>query len=62
MKLVYIDCGQYDEYQLQVGTRLLHRKLDNLGISHVYEEYPDGHRDTHYRYAASLPRLYETLQ
>jgi len=62
MKLVYIDCGQYDEYQLQVGTRLLHRKLDNLGISHVYEEYPDGHRDTHYRYTVSLPRLYEVLR
>jgi len=62
MKLIYIDAGQFDEYQLQVGARLLHRKLDQLGIPHIYEEYPGGHRDTHYRYAESLPRLYEALQ
>lgn len=62
MKLAFIDVGQYDEYQLQVGARVLHRRLDALGIPHVYEEYPDGHRDTHYRYAESFPRLYEVLQ
>jgi len=62
MKLAFIDVGQYDEYQLQVGARVLHRKLDVLGIPHVYEEYPDGHRDTHYRYAESFPLLYEALQ
>jgi len=61
-RLAFIDVGQYDEYQLQVGARLLHRKLDALGIAHVYEEYPDGHRDTHYRYDVSLPRLYEALR
>jgi S-formylglutathione hydrolase FrmB len=62
MKLAFIDVGQYDEYQLQVGARVLHLKLDALGISHVYEEYLDGHRDTHYRYAESFPLLYEALQ
>lgn len=62
MKLAFIDAGQYDEYQLQVGARLLHHKLDSLGISHIYEEYPDGHRGTHYRYDVSLPRLVEALR
>jgi hypothetical protein len=62
MKLAFIDAGQYDEYQLQVGARVLHRKLENLGIAHVYEEYPDGHRGTHYRYDESLVRLYEALR
>ena len=61
-RLAFIDVGAFDEYQLQVGARVLHRKLDALGIPHVYEEYPDGHRDTHYRYDASLPRLYEALK
>ncbi|MBN2303743.1 MAG: esterase [Anaerolineae bacterium] len=61
MRLAYIDVGQYDEYQLQVGARLLRDKLTGLGITPVYEEYPDGHRDTHYRYDTSLPRLYEAL-
>jgi len=62
MRLVFIDAGQYDEYQLQVGARVLARKLEALGIAHVYEEYPGGHRGTHYRYDASLPRLAEALQ
>jgi len=62
MQMAFIDVGQYDEYQLQVGARVLHRKLERIGIPHVYEEYPDGHRHTHYRYADSLARLYEALQ
>ena len=61
MRLVFVDVGQYDEYQLQVGARLLDKKLQALGISHVYEEYPDGHRGTHYRYDVSLPMLREAL-
>ena len=59
---VFIDAGQFDEYQLQVGARVLHQKLDALHIPHMYEEYPDGHRGTHYRYGDSLPHLYEALQ
>ncbi len=62
MRLVFVDVGQYDEYQLQVGARVLHRKMTALGISHEYEEYPDGHRGTHYRYEVSLPKLAEALQ
>ncbi len=62
MRAAFVDVGEFDEYQLQVGARVLHRKLAALGIPHTYEEYPDGHRDTHYRYAASLARLYEALR
>ncbi|MBN1563409.1 MAG: esterase [Anaerolineae bacterium] len=57
MNGIFIDAGRFDEYQLQVGARVLSRKLDALGIPHVYEEYPDGHRNTHYRYADSLAYL-----
>jgi len=62
MRLVFLDVGQYDEYQLQVGARVLHRKMSALSIPHEYEEYPDGHRGTHYRYEVSLPKLAEALQ
>ena len=62
MRLAFIDVGSYDEYQLQVGARLLHRKLDALNIAHEYQEYPDGHRGTHYRYETSLPLLAEALR
>lgn len=61
MRAVVIDVGAYDEYQLQVGARLLHRRLDALGIAHIYEEYPDGHRGTRYRFDTSLPLLVEAL-
>jgi enterochelin esterase-like enzyme len=62
MKTIFIDAGQYDEYQLQVGARVLHHKLERLDVPHVYEEYPDGHRGTHYRYEQSLAQLYAGLR
>lgn len=61
MKLAFIDVGEYDEYQLQVGARQLHHKLDALDIAHHYQEYPDGHRGTRYRFDVSLPLLVEAL-
>ncbi len=61
MRALVIDVGEYDEYQLQVGARLLHRKLDARDIAHVYAEFPDGHRGTRYRFDFSLPLLAEAL-
>ncbi|HLY27020.1 MAG TPA: alpha/beta hydrolase-fold protein [Aggregatilineales bacterium] len=61
LKELFIDCGQFDEYNLQVGARLLSRELTRLSIPHTYEEYPGGHRGTHYRYDVSLPRLVNAL-
>ncbi len=61
LKELFIDCGQFDEYNLQVGARLLSRQLQKLDVPHVYEEYPGGHRGTHYRYDVSLPRQARAL-
>ncbi len=61
LKELFIDCGQFDEYNLQVGARLLSKQLTALGVPHTYEEYPGGHRGTHYRYDVSLPRLVQAL-
>ncbi len=61
LKELFIDCGQFDEYNLQVGARLLSRQLAKMGVAHTYEEYPGGHRGTHYRYDVSLPRLVRAL-
>ncbi len=62
MKLVFVDCGERDEFNLQVGARVFTHKLDALGIAHEYEEFPDGHFGIHYRYDTSLPRMSEVLQ
>lgn len=61
MRAIFVDAGEFDEYQLQVGARLLHRKLDALNITHTYDEYPDGHRGTRYRFDTSLPVLAKAL-
>ncbi len=62
VKELFIDCGAFDEYNLQVGARLLSRALNQAQVPHTYEEFPGGHRGTHYRYDVSLPRLVNALQ
>jgi enterochelin esterase family protein len=57
MRYIYADCGRWDELNLQVGARLLSRKLGALGIAHDFELFDAGHLDVPYRYDTSLPRL-----
>ena len=57
LKLLYLDCGSYDEYNLAFAHRLFSRKASGYGIAHHYEEFPDSHSDTSYRYDTSLPLL-----
>ncbi|NDJ84254.1 MAG: esterase, partial [Chloroflexi bacterium] len=57
MRVILLEAGAYDEYQLQVGARVFSRKLQDLNIKHQYEEFPDGHGSTSYRYDVSLPIL-----
>jgi enterochelin esterase-like enzyme len=61
MKLIYIDCGTKDEFNLIWGTRMLHSKLKKLKIKHFYEEFDGGHLNTAYRYDVSLEKVYSTL-
>ena len=60
-RLVYLDCGTRDEYHLHHGARLFSRRLAALGITHEFEEFPDGHMNVHYRYDVSLPRMSRAL-
>ncbi|MGB0130216.1 alpha/beta hydrolase [Chlorobium sp.] len=57
LSLLHLDCGSYDEYNLQFGHRIFSAKAKRCGIAHSYEEFPDSHGDTSYRYEVSLPRL-----
>ncbi len=61
MRLVYIDCGTKDQYNLIWGARVLHKKLRDRGIQHVYEEFDDTHSNISYRYDVSLPLLCKAL-
>jgi len=61
LKLLYIDCGAVDQYNLVYGSRVLHRRLGELGVAHVYQEFPDDHTQVDYRMDTSLPMLARAL-
>ena len=57
MKLVFIDCGNRDEYALHLGARILSQRLAELEITHWHEEFDGGHRHTQFRYDVSLKAI-----
>ncbi len=57
MKLIFLDAGTRDEHSLDLGARILARRLRALNIACEHEEFDDGHRGTAYRYDVSLPKL-----
>jgi len=56
-KLVYLDCGNRDEYALHYGARIFCQRLAELNIPHVHEEFDGGHRSTQFRYDVSLKAI-----
>ncbi|PIR21575.1 MAG: esterase [Deltaproteobacteria bacterium CG11_big_fil_rev_8_21_14_0_20_47_16] len=50
LKWIYLECGRSDEYGLLYGTRQLSQQLHTLKITHHYEEFDGGHRNTNHRY------------
>lgn len=61
LRLLYLDCGTKDEFFLDLGARLLARRLAELDVKHEREEFDDGHMDISYRYDVSLPKLSAAL-
>lgn len=61
LKCLFVDCGTYDQYNLLYGARIMHRKLETAGISHIYEEFPDNHSSLDYRFDRSWPLLASAL-
>jgi S-formylglutathione hydrolase FrmB len=61
LKALFIDCGERDQFNLLYGARRLHRRLDELGVAHRYEEFPDNHSGVDYRMDVSLPFLVNAL-
>ena len=54
LRLLYFDCGRFDEYNLLYGARRLTEKLRALNIPFQYEEYEGSHRNMKHRYDRSL--------
>ena len=61
LKTLYIDCGDVDQYNLVYGARRMHKRLDAMGVKHVYEEFEDNHSAVDYRMDVSLPILAKAL-
>jgi enterochelin esterase family protein len=61
LRLRYLDCGRRDEYNLDVGARVVSERIRALGLDVRHEEFDDDHRNVGYRYATSLPALAAVL-
>jgi S-formylglutathione hydrolase FrmB len=61
LKALYIDCGEKDQFNLLYGARRFTRRLNELGIVHRYDEFPDNHSNVDYRMDESLPFLVRAL-
>ena len=61
LKALYIDCGDIDQYNLVYGARRMHRRLEAMGVQHVYQEFEDDHTAVDYRMDTSLPILAKAL-
>lgn len=61
LRLLFIDCGTRDEFNLHLGSRILVQRLKALDIPHEYEEFDDGHMRIPYRYDVSLPKIGHAL-
>ncbi|MBV9717786.1 MAG: esterase [Candidatus Eremiobacteraeota bacterium] len=57
LRLRYLDCGRRDEYNLDIGARVVAERIRELGLSVRHEEFDDDHRNVNYRYQVSLPAL-----
>lgn len=50
LKLIYLDAGLKDEFNLHIGARIFCNKLKQNKIKYIHEEFNDGHMSIQYRY------------
>ncbi|MEM0173950.1 MAG: alpha/beta hydrolase-fold protein, partial [Sulfolobaceae archaeon] len=60
LKMIYIDAGSKDEYNINIGVKIFHKKLNQLKIPHYYEEY-NGKHNAPSRLNISLPLIENSL-
>ena len=62
LRLIYLDAGLRDEFNLQYGARIFAKRLHARGINFVHEEFDDGHFDIQYRYDHSLKAISDAME
>jgi enterochelin esterase family protein len=61
-KLIYLDAGTKDEFNLHLGARIFVKRLQQLGIEYHHEEFEAGHMNINYRYDVSLTHIWNALK
>ncbi|MGH7162345.1 MAG: alpha/beta hydrolase [Planctomycetota bacterium] len=61
LRLLFLDCGSDDQFQIHLGLRAFVHRLTTLGIPHEAQEFPDDHTSVSYRYDVSIPKLARAL-
>jgi enterochelin esterase family protein len=61
LRLIYLDAGLRDEFNLQYGARIFARRLKERGVKFVHEEFDDGHMNVQYRYDRSLKAISDAM-
>jgi len=61
LKMLYIDVGNRDQYNIQYGTRAFIDRLEKLGVGHHYEEFDGTHSGMDWRLDISLPMLAKAM-
>ncbi len=61
LRLIYLDAGLRDEFNLQYGARVFVQRLNARGVQYIHEEFEDGHFGIQYRYDVSLKALSDAL-
>lgn len=62
LRMIYIDCGTRDEFNLQAGQRIYADKLRKNGIKCIHKEFNDGHMNIQYRYDESFSSISQHIQ
>ncbi|RMG05268.1 MAG: esterase, partial [Acidobacteria bacterium] len=61
LNLLFLDAGSRDEFNLDLGAKILSKKLTQLGVPHLHEEFDDGHFNISYRYNRSLELISQKI-
>lgn len=62
LKLLYIDAGTRDEFNLDVGAKIFCERLKKHDIPHIHEEFDDGHFNISYRQNRSLELISQNIE
>ncbi len=62
LKLIYLDAGILDEFNLNAGARIFCEKLKKKKIKYIHEEFNDGHMNVQYRYDRTFEVISDNIK